>query len=340
MKTEIFSNLDSTRWNEIINRSINGTLFHTWEWLKIVELHSESKLFPLVFFDADDNTPFGAIPLFYIKRFGLKMIFSPPPGTAITLGPVLINKGYKQHKFELSYLDFQSNIDNFIKNKGSNFTLMLTSPGIIDIRPFSWSHYSATPGYTYKIDLSQGEEILWNNLRKNTRRDISIAQKKGIVIEEQSNKAALEFVYSSSVARYARSRQRWAVEKSYVIDLYDQFSQNSIKIYASLYQGKIVTALACTIFKDTVVAWMGGAKNDISALEANKLLYWDIIAKAANNRYKYFELMGANTRHLCEFKSMFGPQVDILFQLKKANLLGHLAEKTYSSFQKIFFRRK
>ena len=337
MRLEIFGEADSKRWDDIVNSSVNGTLYHTWTWLKIVEKHSMSKLFPMVFFDSDDDMPFGAIPLFHMNKFGIKMIFSPPPWCYISLGPVIINKRYKQHKFELAYLDFQAYMDRFIKKLGVNYTSIGTSTGLLDIRPFLWAGYKVTPFYTYKIDLSQGEETIWNNLRKNTRRDINIAKKKGINIMEQTDEISIDYVYSVTSSRYAHRHQRFPVHRSYLTDTFQQFGHTYIKTYVALYQGQIVTALSCTIYKNTCCAWIGGTRTEESGLEANKLLYWDIITRMINNKYKYFELMGANTRHLCEFKSIFGPEISIYFGMNKSDTLGSLAEKLYLLMKKSYF---
>jgi len=336
---KVFKEADAERWDDIVASSVNGTLYHTWEWLKIVEKHSQSKLFPLVFFNSKDDVPFGAIPLFYTRRFGVKMVFSPPPGSAITLGPILLNKGYKQHKFELAYLDFQAAIDKFINRLGVDYTFISTSPKLLDIRPFTWAHYNVSPCYTYLIDLNQGKEAIWNNLRKNTRRDITIAQKKGVKIHEQTDITSLDYVYDTSAERYSQQKIRFPLGKDYLLDLFQTFGINkhAIRIFVAISEKQIVTALACIEYKDTLAAWMGGTRTQISALEANKLLYWEAITWAIDNQYKWFELMGANTRHLCDFKSMFGPAVSICFSIKKTNLLGNLAEKAYFLMKKRVF---
>ena len=133
MQLKIFDETQSQAWNSLIERSLNGTLFHTWEWLKIMEKHCQSRLIPLVFFDNDDDKPFGGMPLFLMKKMGLRLVFSPPPGSAVTLGPVLMDKGYRQHKFELAYLDFQQQIDMYINKLGANYTSITTSPGLRDV---------------------------------------------------------------------------------------------------------------------------------------------------------------------------------------------------------------
>ncbi len=334
MRLEIFGTADAKRWDDIVNSSVNGTLYHTWDWLKIVEKHSSSKLFPLVFFDADDDKPFGAIPLFYMRKFGVKMVFSPPPGSSITLGPLLNGKGYKQHKFELAYLDFQSNMDKFIDKLGSNYTYILTSPNLLDIRPFSWAGYAVTPCYTYKIDLSQGEELVWDNMSKYLKKNIKRAKNKGISITESVDIDGLDYVYSALEKRYAKRRLNFPVQKTYLQDLLRQFGRSAIRISLAIHGGKTVGALLYTTHKDIATAWVGGVRNDLNDLEANELLHWEAIVRATRDGYRWFEIMGANTRHLCEFKARFCPALSIMFQMKKANLLGNLAEKTYMLMQK------
>ena len=73
----------------------------------------------------------------------------------------------------MAYLDFQANIDRFIKGFGANYTFIMTSPNLIDVRPFLWAGYSVTPCYTYRIDLSQGEEIIWQNFSGNLKTNIN-----------------------------------------------------------------------------------------------------------------------------------------------------------------------
>ena len=197
MRLEVFDQARSQVWNMIISQSRNGTLFHTWEWLKIVEKHCESRLIPLVFFDADDDKPFGAIPLFFMKKMGLKLVFSPPPISSITLGPALLDKEYKQHKFELAYMEFQMQIENYIKQLRANYTSIITSPGLLDVRPFSWARYTVRPSYTYKIDLSQGEKVLWSHLSSSLRPEINQTRKKGVqIIKSNTDKKQVsELVY-------------------------------------------------------------------------------------------------------------------------------------------------
>jgi lipid II:glycine glycyltransferase (peptidoglycan interpeptide bridge formation enzyme) len=196
--------------------SQNGTLYHSWEWLKVIEKNSDCKLYPLVFFDAKDNQPFGAIPIFFKKKFGLKLIFSPPPGSSVTLGPVIINKRYKQHKFELAYLGFQKGFEDFIQKFGADSIHITTSPGLYDMRPFSWAHYQVSPFYTYKIDLKQGANAVWSNMSQSLKTNIKKAPTRGITAYESADIQALECVYELVAQRYQQQRRGLPMKFNYL----------------------------------------------------------------------------------------------------------------------------
>jgi hypothetical protein len=330
MGLEIFEACKAKLWNEIIDGSANHTLYHSWEWLKIIEKHSGTKLFPLVFFDADDNKPFGAIPIFYTHKYGVKMIFSPPPGSAVTLGPILIDKGYKTHKFESSYLRFQSNIDEFIKKMKSDYTLIITSPGLIDIRPFCWANYTATPMYTYKIDLLKGETAIWENMSRSLKTNIKNARKRGIEIIESDGSGSIDMVYQSLKQRYAQQQRKLPLKLDYLRDLSNEFGPSVLKTYLAVCNNNITGSQICVIYKDTMVSWVGGSRSVSNNIEANELLTWHIITKAVQNQLRWFELEGANIPNLCDAKSRYCPESSIYFSLKKTNLAGLLAEKAYS----------
>jgi hypothetical protein len=334
LSLEVFGAADSSLWNQIVNTSMNGTLYHSWEWLKIAEKHSETKLFPLVYFDGKDEKPFGAIPLFYMKKWGLRFIFCPPPRTSITLGPVFIGKAYSQHKFELAYIDFYTQVEKFIQNLHPNYTFILTSPGLTDVRPFSWGHYDVNPFYTYLIDLKPGKETVWKNISQSLKTNIKSALKRGIRITERDDISDVDIVYQSLKQRYSEQGIRLPLTVDYLKDLYHEFGPSGLKIYLADYQGQVVGSDICIVYKDTVISWQGGCRNKNNNLDANEILRWETIDRAIQSGFKWFEIEGANSQHLCDFKSRFCPQIVLYFLIKKTDLVGTLAEKAYFAIYK------
>ena len=44
MELKIADETDQQNWDAIVERSPNGTLFHTWKWLKLLEKYSSLKI--------------------------------------------------------------------------------------------------------------------------------------------------------------------------------------------------------------------------------------------------------------------------------------------------------
>ncbi len=77
--------------------------------------------------------------------------------------------------------------------------------------------------------------------------------------------------------------------------------------------------------------WM---QNDVGHAISDDLIQWEAIEWSIRNGHKVYEIIGANTRNLCDFKSRYSPELDIFFTIKKANLLGNLIERLYLALYK------
>jgi hypothetical protein len=336
MRLEVFSQEKAQLWDELVDSSIGGTLYHTWDWLKIVEKHSGYKLYPLVFYDKDDDKPFGLFPLFHKKMFGVSMVFSPPPGTAITLGPVLIDKGYRQHRFELANLAFQKNIDEFINNLKADYIFISTSPGLSDMRSFQWAGYEVTPVYTYKIVLTQPTEEIRANFSQTLRNSINRRVKSGLIYEERNDSDSIKFIYDKTFERYSEQGLSFPVSRDYIIDLFTSYRFKGIKSYVIIENGDIVGGGIYILYKGVFSEWFGAFRSTCG--EANELLRWSCICRAKQENYQWFELIGANTPNLCSSKAKFNPDLVCLFQIKKSNIKGKLAERAYMFIRKYNFK--
>jgi len=73
VELKIAKNEDSEAWNNIVENSPQGTIFHTWKWLKIVEKHTNSKLYPIIGYKGTE--PVGVYPLFFVKKKGIRLVF-------------------------------------------------------------------------------------------------------------------------------------------------------------------------------------------------------------------------------------------------------------------------
>jgi hypothetical protein len=327
---------DAKEWDTIISNSLHGTLFHTWKWLKIAEMHSKSTLYPLI--GMRDSTVFGVFPLFLQKKGPFRMVFSPPPSSVLFyLGPVLVDfDKIKQEKREKIYVEFQNSVDCFIKNKlKPQYVSISLMPDLQDPRPFLWSGYSIEPQYDYVIDLSCGCESLLNNLAKKQRQNLSRTKKRGVTVELGGKKEYEEILNLMDI-RYAQQGKIVNPPRKYLLDIYDAY-QDNMKIFVAKINNIIVTGSIDFQYKDSHYSWIGNPKpKDRITPSPNDLLIWESICYAKKKGMKYYVTMNAagNSRLHSYYASKFNPDLKVHFTLKKTNFMMNLLEKGYSGFIK------
>ncbi len=327
---------DAEEWDKIVSKSSQGTLFHTWKWLKITEKHTKSTLYTLM--GMKGSTPVGIIPLFFQKKGPVRMVFSPPPHAALFyLGPVFV--GYdalKQEKRESNYIGFQNSIENFIKNDlHAQYISISLSPAFRDSRPFAWSGYTIEPSFDYSTDLSIGLDDLLQTLDKRGRQNLTRARKRGITVEI-GGKRDYEKILDLMDIRYSQQAMKIMASRQYFLDIYDAFREN-MKIFVAKVDGEVVTGSIDLQYRNTHYSWIGSPKPKINISPSpNDLVIWESIRIAHAGGFKYYVTMNAagNKRLHSYYASKFDPELKVHFTAKKNSFLTGLLEKGYSSVYK------
>ena len=77
---------DKKRWDQFVENSPQGLLFHRWDFLKTVERHSKYQFVPYCIYSGEELRCI--FPFFTGRDHGLTVMCSPPPHTQIPyLGP-------------------------------------------------------------------------------------------------------------------------------------------------------------------------------------------------------------------------------------------------------------
>lgn len=327
---------DEEEWDTIVSKSPQGTLFHSWNWLKITEKHTNTTLYPLIVIKG--SSPVGVFPLFFQKKGPVRMVFSPPPHAALFyLGPVIA--GYdpsQREKWENIYSDFQSSVENFIINEiKANYISISLSPALQDPRPFTWSGYSVSVYYDYVTDLSIGPDALLLTLDKKQRQNLNRAKKRGILVEI-GGKTEYEAILDLMEIRYAQQGKIVTVSRDYYLDIYDAFKQN-LKIFVAKVDGEVVTGNIDFQYRDTHYSWIGNPKpkKPISP-SPNDLLIWESVRYAHEQGFRFYVTMNAagNKRYHSYYASKFNPELKVHFSVKKSSFLTGILENAYSDILK------
>lgn len=320
MEISIASDTDQQLWDDIIQSSPEGTLFHTWKWLKIMEKHSRKKIFlqkykailyPLIV--REGNEIIGLMPVFFYDSPLLKMACSPPFSVEnYYLGPVMKkNDAIKYHRKQSIFYEFQKTIDDFLKNKlRSNYISIHSSPGMSDPRPYIWSGYNVEPAFTNIIDLSPGEKTVWENFNQSVRKSVNKTEKMGISVHTGS-KEDFESIYTM-----LRGRKRIHATKEFMFDIFENFFPGNLQFFIAKKDDVLLTGIIAISYKNKMSIWTGSPKITIDGISPNYIVHWDSIRSACKNNHHYFEIIGASDPTLFPFKSKFNGEIVPFYIMK------------------------
>lgn len=338
MNLRIANEDDAKTWDSFIERSYNGSLFHSWTWLRLAEKHTGTILYPLM--ALKENSPVAVFPLFLQKKGPFRLVFSPPPSTVLFyLGPVFSDFDIiKQERREKVYIEFQESVDLFIKNTlCAQYISISLSPELSDPRPFLWSGYDIEPQYDYVINLKNESDFLLDSLAKKPRQNMRRAKKRGMTVELGGRKEYEEILNLMDI-RYAQQGKNVNPSRKYLLDIFDAYKKY-MRIFIARLNDDIVTGSIDFQYKDTHYSWIGNPKPRYPVTPSpNDLLIWESVLFARESGMKYYVTMNAagNKRLHTYYASKFNPALKVHFSLKKSTVLMNIMEKGYSGIVKPF----
>lgn len=318
---------DKEIWDDLVDKSPYGLLFHKMNFLNIMAKYSGCKLLPYGIYKGNELV--AIFPLFFMNRKNiLRGFFSPPPRTGVPYLGFVMEQKYdllKQDKKE-NYINIM--VDDFNgENKKclSNYVNISTVPNFVDIRAFKWSEYSVIPHYTYIVDLSSSLENIWNGMHGQYRNFIKKTENR-VTIEKSENVKAF---YEMMTNRYNdQGINSPLASSSYLEDIFKNFKDNMSLFFAYDDNEIVVGALLTIFYKKRYIAWLGAVKPKDN-IYANEYLIWKSLEIAKKEKYEKYEILGAEIKRLCLFKSKFNPSLEIFFHISKKDATGRLSEWVY-----------
>jgi hypothetical protein len=314
LTVSIASENDSQKWDDVVFLSPHGTIFHTWKWLSIVQKHTNTRLIPLMLYKGTQLV--ALYPVFIQKKGFISVAFSPPPRAYLLyLGPVIPDyETMKLDKREGIFFDVQQEVTDYLfSSVKCKYFRVRTAPGLFDARPLKWAGCSVDPQYTYRINLTQGTDTIWERFDRKLRVDINKAIKEKVEVRVGNLDDLLQL--SDSISR--RFREQGAKPhdyRDYLTDLFHEFHPANMKIYTAYFNGERVGGMVSLCFKQVMYLWIGIPKSDIKGISPNDLVQWEAIKWASENGYAYYEEMaGGDNPRLRSFKSKYNPDLDIWY---------------------------
>ena len=306
------------RWDQFVEKSPQGLLFHKWDFLKTVERHSKYEFLPYCVYSGEELRCI--FPLFIRRNRGLTVMNSPPPNTQISyLGPAFDPsvEARKATPKEKIFEEVTGEVCTEIDKIAPNFVYFTTVPNFLDVRFFIWKNYREHLRMTYTIDLERSLDEIWASFTRRCRQRIKQLSPYSPEIKQTNDVSTLLDIWRPRFSELGIEVP--LLSDSYLKELVAAFPQD-ITVYTLSIDGMVATAIACCAMqKERYGLWIGGvsARRDLGV---NEYLDWEVIKRAKSEGFKKLDL-GVSDAGPARYKSKFNPVLEPFLTLTKTDTL-------------------
>src|SRR5450759_1293181 len=309
---------DKEQWDEFVETSPQGSLFHKWDFLKTVERHSKYEFLPYCVYSGEELRCI--FPLFIGRNRGLTVMNSPPPNTQISyLGPAFDPsvEARKATPKEKIFEEVTDEVCREIDKIAPNLVSFTTVPNLLDLRFFIWKNYREHLRMTYAVDLERSLDEIWTSFTRRCRQRIKQLSPYSPEIQQTNDVSTLLDIWRPRFSELGIEVP--LLSDTYLKELVAAFPQD-ITVYTLSIDGMVATAIACCAMqKERYGLWIGGvsARRDLGV---NEYLDWEVIKRAKSEGFKKLDL-GVSDAGPARYKSKFNPVLEPFLTLTKTDTL-------------------
>ncbi|TYT62492.1 GNAT family N-acetyltransferase [Natrialba swarupiae] len=329
--------IDLEDWREALPSS-GYEIFHEPDALRVLDDHTDATLRLYGAYKGQQSV--GLLPVFVGERSIGRTAFSPPVSLGVPrLGPILDPNSPKPRKAERINGELISAVvdDLAVANRS---TLFRSSCHIYydDPRPFAWNDLSVEPKFTYVVDLQGCSDVedAMAGFSKSLRNEMRRIDDVDLTIQTEGIDAALR-VYDDVVDQYAEYDDTAPMSRPFLRDLLSTLEDDQWRVYVArapdgTYQSGIITLFA----PELAYYWQGGVTASYDHVSVNNLLHRaileDVVTDPDLESVTGYDLVGANTERLCEYKGKFNGELRPYYVVESSGLEMSLAKTAYRTF--------
>ncbi len=291
-------------WDELVETSPYGTIFHTIDWLTICR---DSFNLDLNIYGCFHNEELvGGCSLFAHK---FKRIFNVASSTCnmTPYGGILVKRSTRKRLRNQEELqnNVLKNVLKHIKEQGFDRVSITNSTDFIDIRQFSPESWIKEINYAYYFDLSEDIEA---KMPKNMKTIIRKAGQNEIKIKKESNPQCFYDLFKETYERQqlAPPAQIEFFEK--ILDFLHENHKGEMWI-AEMPTGEVAAAEIVIWDDKRAHRWSSASNADLKSHNSTSLLLYDIFQDLKSRNFKQINLMAANTPKITKFITAFNPKL-------------------------------
>jgi Acetyltransferase (GNAT) domain len=306
----------------LVGRSPHATPFHRPEWLSAVRDFTPGTVYLLRVLQGEETV--AVLPHVHGHWGPLRVVLSPPARMGMQyLGPLIPDwTQLKQDKREARLAALANAVRVHLRETRSRACQIRGPPGLDDGRAFQWSGFEAVPRYTYVLDLAN-KEAIWDGMKKNVRSDIR-RHENALPIAEADESDWRAFDHQVG-GRYSEQGLRAPLPQGYLPQLRRALGTD-LTLFVAKEDGGFLGGAALIRTGNRMALWLGTVRGP-PGVPVNDLLVWHSIRYAGSLGCLQFELMGANTHRIADFKSKFNPTLQTYLEVRRLPLWAEAAWK-------------
>ena len=287
---------DSSLWNTFVEKSPEGTFFHTTTWADIIS-NTFRRSYHIILCLKNEQ-PVGGMVFFSHKKLLWKMIT--PTAFFPYCAPIFYFPADEQvHKTIYNHLNITASIEKYLRDK-YDYWVLDVSANSKDIRPYLWEGAVVVPRYSYVVSLKNKEE-LFKNFNQSIRKKIKQAENQNMGIRESKDTGPLVNLINKSYYRHGMkpviSEDHLKTFLKSIIDL------DQVKLFYLDNNGKITAGRLVVVDQFLAYDVLAGS-DDHTGIDSTYLVA-SILEKFAG-KVDQFDFLGANHPKIEQFKRGFG----------------------------------
>jgi len=291
-------------WDLLVETAKPGTLFHTSGWLEICRdvLSRELKIYGC--FRKEELV--GGCPIFIKNLKGIMKVASSTCNMTDYCGP-LIKEGASpkaSKKVQETHEVFNA-LREFLCKQGFESIHLTFSPGIGDIRPFTWNGWDSSVRYTHYLNLKEDVD---GNLSRKIRRELKSAEEAGLKTRI-SNDPETYFRLLSMV--YEKQNLELPVPKEFFERVFKLIQEKDVgyMFVTETPEGEAIASHLNLYGKGCTVTWSSALNPAFGRTGANSMLYYNEFLDLKSRNFDHMNVMAANIARFADFIMGFSPEV-------------------------------
>jgi lipid II:glycine glycyltransferase (peptidoglycan interpeptide bridge formation enzyme) len=304
---EVVPGVDETSWRDFVDRRRDASIFHTPEMARVLGDCRGHRVVPWAARERGGSVRALFVPVeITLMRGALRSWTS----RAVVYGGVLADDAPSGADATRALLDTY-------KASGGGAALFTEVRHQCDVsalapvlRSVGFSHEGHL---NYLISLRRREADLWQSLTRSAKQRIKSAEKKGVVVDEATDRADCDAAYDLLESVYRRVRVPLASRELFAAAMQLLHPRGMFRIVTARVDGRMIGARFLLVHRGRIIDWYAGSDRAYASWSPNEVLVWHVLRWGVEHGFEVFDFGGAGRPDEPygprEFKAKFGGEL-------------------------------